>query len=239
MLQPKNNLLQGIKAVFFDAGGTLLFPYPSVGEVYAQVAGEYGVHAEPDFLNEVFHEVWDQKDGLAMAVFADEKSEKNWWREIVGEVFQRVGPFQRFEFFFDDLYHRFASPETWRLFDETHAVLEHFKNRGYIVGMISNWDQRLIPLCEALDIKKYFDFMLISAVHGKAKPHRDIFHEALRLAGVQPEEALHVGDSLEDDVQGAMSVGIRALWLNRHQRGNHQTSTHAIAMITSLKEMTV
>ncbi len=215
----------------------MLYPHPSVGEVYSRVAAEYGVDVQADFLNQVFHEVWDQKDGLSMAVFSDEKSEKNWWREIVREVFSRVGPFPQFEIFFDDLYHRFASPETWRLFDETHRVLEHFKSQGYAVGMISNWDRRLIYLCEALDIKKYFDFMLISAVHGKAKPHRDIFCEALRLANVKPEEALHVGDSLEDDVQGAMNVGIRALWLNRHQRGHHKTGSHAVSIVRNLGEM--
>ena len=145
--------------------------------------------------------------------------------------------FKDFEVFFDDLYDQFASPQTWQLYEETHAVLEYFKSRGYVVGMISNWDRRLLHLCDAFDIKKYFDFMLISALYGKAKPHRDIFLEALRLAGVQANEALHVGDSLEDDVQGAMTSGIRALWLNRHDR-NHRHA-HTISIISNLKEMIV
>ncbi len=232
--QPKHSL-KGVKAVFFDAGGTLLFPHPSVGEVYARVAGEHGLQAQPDVLNRIFHDVWHEKDGLVTAVFADEKSEKNWWREIVRAVFAPVGKFDDFDVFFDDLYHQFASPQTWRLFEETHSVLEHFKKKGYIIGMISNWDRRLIGLCDALDIKKYFDFMLISALYGKAKPHQDIFGEALRLAGVSPEEALHVGDSLEDDVQGARKAGIRALWLNRHGRDSKHVND--ILIIQNLKEM--
>ena len=236
-MAPKNIFLKDVRAIFFDAGGTLLYPHPSVGEIYARVAGDHGVNASSDFLNQVFHEVWNQKDGLSMVAFTDEKSEKNWWREIVREVFSRGEKFNDFEHFFDDLYDQFASPQTWKLFDETHAVLEHFKKRGFVIGMISNWDRRLLHLCDAFDIKKYFDFVLISALFGKAKPHRDIFSEALRLSGVRPNEALHVGDSLEDDVQGAMESGIRALWLNRHAR-EHKHS-HAISMISNLREMIV
>lgn len=235
MVSHKKNLLHGIKAVFFDAGGTLLYPYPSVGEVYARVAREHGVQSRPDFLNQIFHEVWDQKDGLSMAAFADEKSEKNWWRKIVFEVFERVGQFNDFEVFFDDLYHRFASPETWRLFDETCAVLELCKSRGMVVGMISNWDRRLLQLCDAFEITGYFDFMLISALFGKAKPHRDIFEEAIRRSGFAPEECLHVGDSLEDDVQGALSSGAHAIWLNRHARKKNEVQTFPI--VENLKEL--
>lgn len=237
MRHSKSKILDGVRAVFFDAGGTLLYPHPSVGEIYARVASEHGVQTQPDLLNQIFHEVWDQKDGLSMAVFSDEKSEKNWWREIVREVFDRVAKFEHFEDFFDDLYDQFASPKTWQLFEETHSVLEYFKKKGYVIGMISNWDRRLLHLCEAFDIKKYFDFMLISALYGKAKPHQDIFSEALRLAGVSANEALHVGDSLEDDVQGAMSSGIRALWLNRHARGLDKTEPHSIHVISNLNEM--
>ena len=231
----KIKILEGVRAVFFDAGGTLLYPHPSVGEVYSRVAAEHGVVACQKQLNEKFREVWNQKDGLAMAALTDEKSEKNWWREIVRETFKPFKAFRDFEFFFDDLYDQFASPKTWQLYDETHAVLEYFKSRGYVVGMISNWDRRLLNLCDAFDITKYFDFKLISAIYGKAKPHRDIFLEALRLAGVQANEALHVGDSLEDDVQGAMSAGVRAVWLNRHDREHRHA--HAINIISNLNEM--
>ena len=231
------NFLSGVKAVFFDAGGTLLFPYPSVGEVYSRVAGEHGLQADANHLNEVFRQVWHRKDALAMTAGMDEKSERKWWREIVREVFKETGGFKDFEVFFDDLYNQFASRATWKLYDETHEVLHYVKSRGYIVGMISNWDHRLLKLCDAFDIKKYFDFMLISAIYGKPKPHQDIFGEALRLSGVKPDEALHIGDSLEDDVQGATRLKIRTLWLNRHDRGHPGNEIGKIHVISNLKEM--
>ncbi|HRK61973.1 MAG TPA: HAD-IA family hydrolase [Candidatus Omnitrophota bacterium] len=232
-----NHLLHGIKAVFFDAGGTLLYPYPSVGEVYARVASNHGVQACQEKLNQVFREVWNQKDGLAMAALTDEKSEKNWWREIVRETFRPFNSFNNFELFFEDLYDQFASPATWRLFDETHSVLAACKEKELKVGMISNWDRRLIQLCESFQITEYFDFMLISALFGKAKPHRDIFDEAVRLSGFRPEECLHLGDSLEDDVQGAMSAGVKAVWIDRHARGRDKTEAHAIRVISNLSEI--
>lgn len=231
----QDHLLKGVRAVFFDAGGTLLYPHPSVGEVYSRVAAEHGVVACQKQLNETFREVWNQKDGLAMAALTDEKSEKNWWREIVKETFKPFKAFRDFEFFFNDLYDQFASPKTWKLFDETQTVLDYFKSRGYIVGMISNWDHRLLSLCDAFDLKKYFDFMLISAIYGKAKPHPDIFAEAVRLAGVHPSECLHVGDSLEDDVQGAMSAGVRPVWIDRQSRFSKQQ--HQIQVIQNLSEL--
>jgi HAD superfamily hydrolase (TIGR01549 family) len=71
---------------------------------------------------------------------------------------------------------------------------------------------------ELLGIGRLVDFVLISEEFGLAKPDPAIFHEALRLAGVGPEEAIFVGDSIEFDMAGAQAAGIPTVWVNRHQR---------------------
>jgi putative hydrolase of the HAD superfamily len=134
---------------------------------------------------------------------------------LVREVFSQEGPIENFEAFFEELYDRFASPDTWRPFPDTLPTLEELKKRGKILGIVSNWDSRLFGICKGLDLERYLDFVLASAVVGAAKPSPKIFEEALRQARVSPEEALHVGDSLEDDVLGAQQAGIHAVLLDR------------------------
>jgi len=105
--------------------------------------------------------------------------------------------------------------------------------------MVSNWDSRLLKLCEGLGIDRYFDFKVISAVFGAAKPDPKIFQEALRQADVRADEAVHVGDSLEDDVRGAHLVGIKTLWLDRSNRHGTLTRDHQdfVNVIRDLREL--
>jgi HAD superfamily hydrolase (TIGR01549 family) len=71
---------------------------------------------------------------------------------------------------------------------------------------------------ELLGINDLVDFVLVSEEFGVAKPDPEIFREALRLAGVRPEEAIFVGDSVEFDMAGAQGAGIPAVWVNRQKR---------------------
>jgi len=219
-----------VRAVFFDAGGTLFRPYPSVGEVYSEVAGRHGLCTDSAAVEESFHELWVARDGLAsLSTRSGEKEEKSWWRELVREVFSKFGRVADFEVFFDELYDRFASPQTWRLFPDSLPALQALRRRGKILGIVSNWDSRLFGICDGLGSKPHVDFILASAVVGAAKPHPRIFREALKQAGVGPEEALHVGDSLEDDIRGAQGAGIHALFVDR--KGRRQ------ALVPSISEL--
>ena len=222
--------LSRAKAVFLDAGGTLFRPYPSVGEVYAEVAGRHGLPVDPQKVEEFFHEIWQKRDGYANP--STKKEEKTWWRILVREVFSQLGEVKNFDVFFEELYDRFARPETWKLFPDTVPALQGLKKNGKILGVVSNWDERLFGICEGLGLNPYLDFILASGVVGAAKPSPEIFKEALRRAGVGPEEAVHVGDSLEDDVLGAQGVGIPAIFLDR--KGNRRSSTPTISTLQFL-----
>lgn len=225
-----------VRAVFFDAGGTLFRPFPSVGEIYSEVAKRHGLAVESSALEEIFHKEWVRRDGLAgLTNHSGGKVERKWWRDLVWEVFSSFGPIDDFEAFFEELYDRFARPESWRLFPDTLPVLQALKKRGKILGIVSNWDSRLFGLCEGLGLKPYLDFILASAVVGAAKPHPKIFKEALERAGVKPPEALHVGDSLEDDVKGAEGAGIHAVFLDR--KGVRSSQAPAISELQFLCRM--
>ena len=228
-------MLSSFRAVFFDAGGTLFHPFPSVGEIYSRVALGYGCAATAEELEHLFKEAWLKRDGLAALVsHSSEKIEKEWWRGLVEEVFSQVGWVRNFPAFFEELYEVFGRPHVWRLYPETQEVLEELKRRGKRLAIVSNWDSRLFHLCEGLGLKKYFDVILASAVFGASKPSPKIFQEALRQVSVRPEEAVHIGDSFEDDIRGAQRAGLEAILIDRSTPPRIFSSTQTISNLRAL-----
>jgi FMN hydrolase / 5-amino-6-(5-phospho-D-ribitylamino)uracil phosphatase len=107
--------------------------------------------------------------------------------------------------------HRF---EGIRLFDDVAPTLDALA--GCRLGIVSNGNS--YP--DRCGLPDRFRFTVFAHDYGGRKPDRHLFEAAVRLAGCQPEEVLHVGDSLEKDVGGAELLGIRTAWINRARRPN-------------------
>jgi len=221
-----------VTAVFLDAGGTLFAPRPSVGHVYARVARRHGCRVSSGWVEERFRTVWARRNRGSLLKNTTEEGEKRWWFRIVRDVFGTRFPPRRFSLYFDDLYDRFAHPDTWELFPDTKPVLRRLRRRGFRVGIVSNWDSRLFPLCDRLGVTPLVDFVLASAVVGYVKPDRRIFHEALRRAGAPADRAVHVGDSLMEDYWGARRAGLKAVLLTPSGR-----TSSGIVSISRLREL--
>lgn len=208
-----------LTAVFFDAANTLLHPQPSVGELYAQTARGYGVAVSASDVEAGFRRSWETLQAQAVndpvRYGIGEADGRRWWRALVAETFRLLGTPQPFDTFFEELYTLFGQPDVWRVFPDVIEVLQHLKERGFVTGVISNWDTRLGPLLEELGLMRYLDHVVLSAVVGWEKPHPRIFEAALALVGVPPAQALHVGDNYQQDVVGAREVGMHAVWLRR------------------------
>lgn len=212
-------MLRDFKVIFFDVGGTLLHPYPSVGEIYSRTAKKYGNETDAQTIEELFRKEWLKRDGLGSLVsHSSEKIERDWWHAIVLDVFNQCGGVEDFDSFFDELYLLFASPENWRIYPDSIAMLKSLKAGGKRLAAISNWDSRLMPLLESLELHEFFETVLVSAVFGASKPSPKIFEEALRRMDVCAEDSVHIGDSLEDDVKGATSIGMNAILIDRHEK---------------------
>ena len=230
------------KVVFFDAGGTLFRPFPSVGAIYARVAGRHGVRVDADQVEKVFHDKWHERNGMtSLAGLSSEKIEREWWFRMVREVFSGFSsspagsgrgsmdsppaaagndgtPFDDFDAFFQELYDLFARAECWRLFDDSIPVLRRLQETGFRLGIISNWDHRLFAIVEQLGLSAYFECVTASSAVGTAKPGPRIFETALKAMRVAAAESLHVGDSLEDDYHGASRAGMKAVLLDRQNK---------------------
>lgn len=226
--------------MFFDAGGTLFRPFPSVGYYYSRVAAKHGCSVGAEEIEDAFRRVWSEHDGIGdLRSHSDEKIEKEFWRKIVTAVFKDFEGLKAFDPFFDELHDLFAEPRVWKLYPEVEEVLQALQERKFILGMVSNWDSRIFKLCQGLGIDRYFDFKVISAVFGAAKPNPKIFQEALKKANASAKEVIHVGDSLEDDVLGAHLAGIQSIWIDRSNRHKTLKQDHRnfVTMIQDLREL--
>lgn len=226
---------QKFKAVFFDAGGTLFRPFPSVGEIYAKAASLYGATHDPDRLEAEFHKAWKKRGGLSsLGEETSEEKELNWWHSLVREVFEPYGGVPSFDQFFTALHKSFEDKELWEVYPEVPEVLSEFRRQGLITGVVSNWDLRLPKVVKNLGLHDHFDFLVSSSMCGATKPSEKIFKEALKKAGAKPGETVHVGDTYEEDFVGAERVGIRAFHLDRN---GQMRSIPKHATIKNLKEL--
>ena len=215
--------MENVAAITFDAGNTLLQPWPSVGEVYAEVASEHGVTAEPAVLEQNFVNAWNEPREFNYT--------KEAWSGLVDEVFAGIANPPPSETFFDALYERFAEPVTWRVYDDVLPTLEALKQRNVRLAVMSNWDNRLRNLLERLDLSRHFEALFISAELGCQKPDPQIFNQAATHLGLPGDRVLHVGDSEREDYQGALKAGFHARWL---RRASSSTFGEEISRLTDL-----
>lgn len=228
-----------IRVVFFDAADTLFHVKGSVAEIYLRHAAEFGFAQTPESLSAIKQAFGRAFREAPPPIFAATEpaqikhSERLWWFDIVHNVFYRVGMFERFDDFFERVFHVFEDPGSWQLFPETVRTLAALKTQGVELGVISNFDSRLFPVMRGLGLEDMFDTVTISSLAQAAKPAPKIFQLALDKHAVDPEEALHIGDSLRDDVEGARKAGLHAVLLDR-EGTQHGPNTRSIRTLDEL-----
>ncbi|MDB6033761.1 MAG: Haloacid dehalogenase, subfamily [Verrucomicrobiales bacterium] len=212
-----------IRAVTFDAGGTLIEPWPSVGHVYAAAARSHlSEDADPEALNRQFRDAWEKRGSFDYS--------RESWLDLVRQTFRGISSDP--DLFFHELYDRFEQPDAWRIYDDVIPTLELLQERGFKLGVISNWDERLRPLLKNLGLAKYFDVTTISVEAGATKPAAQIFQQTLENLGLPAESVLHVGDSTREDYLGPQQVGMPSLLV---KRGSTQTTVpHILASLSEI-----
>lgn len=215
------------RAVLFDAAETLFTTRGSVGEIYAGIARQYGSTADADVIQAAFRRHFRGAGPLSI------HDEKVFWKDVVYRVFNEVGMVEDFDAFFDLVYEKFRGAQGWMLFPETLDVLNQLKNLGLKLGIISNFDSRIYPVLESLNIRNFFDAVIISSEVGYAKPSHEIFAAAVQALAVPAAEILMVGDSPEDDIDAAARCGLKAVLIDRRNR-HAATSLRRIRLLTEV-----
>jgi putative hydrolase of the HAD superfamily len=205
-----------IKAIFFDAAGTLIHLPKSVGHHYALVGKRVGLALEAAALDQAFTTCWKQMPTRPAIEGPREDDDEGWWRELVYRVIEQVAPstgeLDR-DAFFEVAYSHFAEAGVWDLYPEVIEVLETLRPR-FDLAVISNFDGRLRMIFEHLGVSRFFAHVFLSSELGADKPDPEIYRRALKLSGVAPNETLHVGDDPVRDWE-ARTAGLNIFKLER------------------------
>jgi putative hydrolase of the HAD superfamily len=209
--------IEVIRAILFDAAGTLFFLTNTVGDHYAYVGREVGLDLDAQQLDRAFHAAWQQMPRRPAIDGPRENDDKGWWRELVWHVFDQVAPslseLDR-DNFFEVAYEHFAEAGVWELYPDVPEVLEQLRPR-FELAVISNFDSRLRLILQHLGISKYFAHVFISSELGADKPDPEIFRRALKVLHLDASEVLQVGDDPERDWKAAAAAGLSVFRLNR------------------------
>jgi len=209
------------RVIFFDAADTLFHVKGSVGEAYLSLARKYGVTADRDALQQAFVKAFDAAPPPVFAVQDPQEikaCERLWWFDVVHHVFYRVGLFEGFDEYFEEVFAYFSRPDAWELYEDTVSTLSELAARKIELGIVSNFDSRLYEILIGLGIDRFFDSVTLASFAGAAKPSPAIFQRALRKHGIAARDALHIGNSLRDDARAADAAGLRGVLLDRHGR---------------------
>ena len=208
-----------IKAIFFDAAGTLIYLRKPVGQTYAKIAAGHGLEIEPSLLERAFKTTWKTSPApVRSANVPSEDDDRSWWHDLAAETFRsalgKSVSEETFEPLFENLYTHFAKPEAWQVYDDTFEALEFFKRQARLF-VLSNFDRRLHSVLEGLKLTPFFENVLVSSEIGFSKPDPRIFEAALQIANVPASACLHIGDDDRCDFQGAQSAGWQTFLLQR------------------------
>lgn len=207
-----------IRALLFDAAGTLIEPAEPVAEVYARHAAGFGLNLEAAAIREAFgHAFGSSGDPVWNLHPEGDGAEREWWRRVVGLTLGRAAgrslPGELVDDCFKALFAHYESPSAWRVFPEVGAVLDQARREGFRVAVVSNFDRRLHRILDGWGMD--FEFVLTSADARCRKPDPSIFRQALERLDMRPDEVLHAGDSASADGAGAIAAGIEPYLLDR------------------------
>jgi putative hydrolase of the HAD superfamily len=208
-----------IRAILFDAAGTLFFLTKTVGDHYAYVGRQVGLDLNAQELGRAFHTAWQQMPPRPAINGPRENDDKDWWRSLVNNVLDQVAPNMNEldrDNFFEIAYEHFAETGVWEPYPEVVDVLDELRRR-FRFAVVSNFDGRLRIILERLGISKFFEQVFISSELGADKPDPEIFTRALKLIRLRGNEVLHVGDDPGRDWHAATRAGLSVFKLEREK----------------------
>jgi HAD superfamily hydrolase (TIGR01549 family) len=202
-----------LRAVLFDVDFTLCRPGPELSaERYARIGERHGVALDVSRYDEARNAAV-----LSIKRHPEFLHDDAVWHRFTEEIFIGMGgPATIASDCATEIERGWEVSANFELYEDALPVFEELRAYGLRLGLVSNGIRDLTAFVEhhRLDV----DAVVDSRTHGYVKPHPTIFLAALDLLGVRAEEAAMVGDSLEEDVEGARALGMRAVLVDREDR---------------------
>ena len=199
-----------IQAVLFDLDFTLARPGPDLGpEGYQRMGRRFGLELDPSTYKEA------RANATAdLRKHPDFRHDEEIWVAFTERIIRGMGGnSDRAYEAAVEMTKAWEHAHNFDLFDDVFPVLETLREHGLKLGLVSNTGRDVDEFLSHHRLT--FDAALSSRVHGKVKPHPTIFRAVLERLGVRPEDAAMVGDSPEDDLQGAKALGMHAFLVDR------------------------
>jgi len=210
-----------IKAVFLDWFNTLARFEPPREELHCQALQDFGIEASPRKVMRgllLADRYWFEEDikSKVRARSPEEQAE-------VGLRYQEILLTEAGVKVTKELLLKIVKKTqelykgiTFALFEDVLPALKTLKGQRFILGLLTNLNRDMAPICRQLGLEPYLDFVVTSEEAGSDKPQPPIFLAALEQARVNPSEAVHVGDQYKIDVVGARGVGISPILIDRY-----------------------
>ncbi|GFR83001.1 haloacid dehalogenase-like hydrolase domain-containing protein 3 [Elysia marginata] len=200
-----------LKLVTLDITNTLFKVAGSPGRQYGIVGRRHGVIADEALLTDLFSKFYKQylKQYPNFGAYV-KMSANEWWSYVVRDCFHTIDPTldqEKLQNISNDLFVHYMKSEAWEFLPGAVDALKDLHRYPVKLGVISNWDHRLYRVLAVMGLQPYFDFVIPSYVVGVEKPDKRIFQLALQDADCLPGEAIHFGDNIKKDLQGAQGAG--------------------------------
>jgi putative hydrolase of the HAD superfamily len=218
--------VSSLRAILFDVDFTLAKPGPDLGpEGYRRLGDRFGLALDPS-----------RYDDARAAAVAELKRhpeldhDEEIWILFTEQIIRGMGGAGSTYECAVEMTRAWEHAEHFELFDDAIPVLDELRRYGLKLALVSNTARDLHAFVRhhGLDV----DAALSSGAHGKTKPHETIFRAVLERLEVEPAGAAMVGDSLEDDIEGARAIGMRAFLIDRE--GRHPEVEHRLPDLYAL-----
>ncbi len=217
-----------LRAVVFDVDFTLAKPGPDLGpEGYARLGSRHGLTLDPG-----------RYDDARRAALVDLERhpeldhDEEIWIRFTQRIIEGMGGAGDTYAAACEMEGAWAHAHHFELYEDAVPTLDALRDRGLKLGLLSN---------SARDLDEFVghhglsvDAVLTSRAHGKTKPHETIFRRMLELLDVAPPDAVMVGDTIEDDVDGATAIGMRAVLVDREGRYDERDSIADLRALLAL-----
>jgi len=201
-----------LRAVVFDVDFTLARPGPDLGpEGYRVLGARYGLTLDPT--------LYESSRAAAVAELKRHPEldhDEEIWIRFTERVIVGMGGRGDTYAAAVEMERRWVHSAHFELYDDALPVLDFLRERGLLIGLLSNSSRDLKEFVAHHGLR--VDAVLTSHAHGKTKPHETIFRALLASLAVEAAEAVMVGDTIDDDVEGARAIGMRAVLLDREAR---------------------
>ncbi|HSC73193.1 MAG TPA: HAD-IA family hydrolase [Gaiellaceae bacterium] len=205
--------MTSLRGVLFDVDFTLCRPGPELSaERYARVAARHDIE-----LDAGRYEDAREAAALNLKRHPELLHDDTIWHRFTEEIFVGMGgPEAIASECATEIEQGWEVSGNFELYEDVLPVLEELRRAELRLGLVSNGirDLHEFVVHHSLDV----DAVVGSRAHGYVKPHPTIFQAALQQLGVEPAAAVMVGDSLEEDVEGARALGMRAILMDRQER---------------------